>query len=440
VLQAADLPRAIARTGVAFDGVDDESFASLIDDAGGARVVLLGEATHGTSEFYRARAAITRRLIERHGFTIVAVEADWPDGTRIDRYVRNREPVRSSEQTFARFPTWMWRNAEFLDFVEWMRAWNGERPFEQRASFHGLDLYGLSASISAVVDYLDQVDPEEARAARERYGCLTPWQKDPAAYGRAALRAGHRKCEAPVLAMLRDLLTRQIDYLAGDRDAYLDAEGNARLVAAAETYYRSMYFGYADSWNLRDTHMFETLERVLKARGSGTKGDAKAVVWAHNSHVGDAAATEMGQVRDEINIGKLARDRFGAEAVLVGFGTDRGEVAASTDWDGPMEIKRVRPAHEDSVEALFRRAGEPRLWLDLAGERERDLGHTLLAPRLERAIGVIYRPETELVSHYFEASLPRQFDRYVWFEETAAVSPLPTEPAKGVPETYPFGL
>ena len=436
VIPAEALPRAIAEAGSRLDSVDGEDVAALVDDVGDARVVLIGEATHGTSEFYRARAAMTRRLVERHGFNIVAVEADWPDATRIDRYVRHRDPGASVEPAFARFPTWMWRNEEVLAFVEWLRAWNAERPREQRCSFHGLDLYGLTASIAAVIDYLEKVDPEAARVARERYGCLTPWQKDPSAYGRAALLEGNRRCEKPVLDMLRDLLDRRLEYLAQDSDAYLDAEGNARLVTAAETYYRAMYYGYAESWNQRDTHMFETLERVLEARGPASR----AVVWAHNSHVGDASATEMGLVREELNIGQLARRRFGDKAVLVGFGTDRGEVAAATDWGGPMEIKAVRPAHAESYEALFRDCAVPCLYLDLGAQRDRDVGHSLLRPRLERAIGVIYRPETELVSHYFEASLPQQFDRYLWFDVTSPVHPLAGPPAAGMPETYPFGL
>jgi protein-L-isoaspartate(D-aspartate) O-methyltransferase len=436
IIPAEALPRAIAAAGRRLASVDGEEVGALIDDVGAARVVLFGEATHGTSEFYRARAAMTRRLIERHGFNIVAVEADWPDAARIDRYVRHRGPARETEAAFTRFPTWMWRNQEVQDFIEWLHAWNGERPAEGRASFHGLDLYGMTASIAAVVDYLQEVDPEAATAARERYGCLTPWQRDPAAYGRAALREGHRRCEQAVLKALQDLLARRLPYMAEDPDDYMEAEGNARLVAAAETYYRTMYYGYADSWNQRDTHMFETLERLLAARGPGSK----AVVWAHNSHVGDAGATEMLTARDEINIGHLARQRFGEAALLVGFGTDRGEVAAASDWGGEMEIKHVRPAHRESYEALFRDSGVPALFLDLAAERERDLGHTLAAPRLERAIGVIYRPETELLSHYFEAQLPRQFDRYVWFAETSAVRPLAGRAGPGVPETYPFGL
>jgi protein-L-isoaspartate(D-aspartate) O-methyltransferase len=436
ILSDRDLPKAIAEAGTHLASVDGEDVARLFDDVGDASVVLLGEATHGTSEFYRARAAITRRLIERHGFTIVAVEADWPDATRIDRYVRHRAHGEQPEKAFSRFPTWMWRNREVADFVAWLRGWNAGRAAAERASFHGLDLYGMNASIAAVVEYLDRVDPDAARVARERYGCLTPWQKDPAAYGRAALLEGNRKCEGPVLDILRQLLSRRLEYVATDRDDYLDAEGNARLVAAAETYYRTMYYGYAESWNQRDRHMFETLERLLTARAPG----AKAVVWAHNSHVGDAQATEMLPVRDEINIGHLARQRFDEEALLVGFGTDRGKVAAASDWGGPMEIKTVRTAHAESYEALFRDSGVARLHLDLARQEETDLGHTLLKPRLERAIGVIYRPESELLSHYFEASLPQQFDRYFWFDVTSPVTPLPAAPPAGMPDTYPFGL
>ena len=435
-LEGDALLRALADQGQRLASVDGEDVAAVADRFRGARVVLIGEATHGTSEFYRARAALTRRLIERHGFDVVAVEADWPDGTRIDRYVRDRGLGSHPECAFARFPTWMWRNAEVASFVDWMRAWNLTQPRERRASFHGLDLYAMSSATSAVIDYLEKVDPESAEIARERYSCLTPWQRDPAAYGRSAFRERHRTCEEPVLQMLRDILRNRVDYLAEDPDAYLDAEGNARLVAAAENYYRTMYYGHVSSWNDRDTHMFETLERVLAAGGP----DSKAVVWAHNSHVGNAAATEMGRVRDELNIGQLCRERFGNDAVLIGFGTDRGEVAAATDWDGPMEIKKVRPAHSDSYEALFRDCGVPRLWLDLRGEGKDELRQALLRPRLERAIGVIYRPETELVSHYFEASLPEQFDLYIWFDETRAVTPLPTEKKPGVPETYPFGL
>jgi protein-L-isoaspartate(D-aspartate) O-methyltransferase len=416
--------------------LEDPAFARLFDGFADARVVLLGEATHGTSEFYRARAAITRSLIERHGFTIVAVEADWPDAAAVDRYVRHKAPAADTTPAFRRFPTWMWRNVEVHDFVDWLRAHNEGLEPTRRAGFYGLDIYNMSASMRAVIDYLDKVDPEAARVARERYGCLTPWQHDPATYGRAVLNAGYAKCENAVVAMLRDLFERQMAYEQRDGEGFFDAAQNARLVASAERYYRIMYYGAAQSWNLRDRHMFATLEQLLAWRGEGSK----AVVWAHNSHIGDAAATEMGEMRGEINIGQLCRERFAQTAMLIGFGTDRGTVAAASDWDGPMEIKQVRAAHRDSYERLCRDSGLARFHVDLREERSPELREALLYPRLERAIGVIYRPETELASHYFEASLPRQFDAYLWFEETHAVTPLPTTARAGMPETYPFGL
>jgi erythromycin esterase-like protein len=294
----------------------------------------------------------------------------------------------------------------------------------------------MNAAIRAVIDYLDQVDPAAARVARERYGCLTPWQKDPTTYGRAVLSSGYAKCESAVVAMLRELLEKQMEYQRQDAQGFFDASQNARLVASAERYYRVMYYGAAESWNLRDRHMFATLEQLLAWRGEA----AKAVVWAHNSHIGNAAATEMGLMRDEINIGQLCRERFGKQAALIGFGTDFGTVACASEWDGPMEIKEVRPAHRDSYERLCRDSGVDRFLADLREENAPALRDSLRYPRLERAIGVIYRPETELASHYFDASLPDQFDAYVWFRKTQAVKPLPTEQRDGVPETYPFGL
>ena len=416
--------------------VAEPDFGCLADRFGDARLVLMGEATHGTSEFYRARAEITKRLITEHGFGCIAVEADWPDAARIDRYVRGRFDGSAGVAAFTRFPTWMWRNAEVRALVDWLHAYNETIAApEHRVGFYGLDLYSLNASITGVLDYLDRHDPEAAQVARERYGCLTPWQHDPASYGRAALRPGFRTCEQAVLAMLRDLLKGRLDDAAKDGESFLDAAQNARLVAAAERYYRTMYYGAAESWNLRDRHMFETLQAVLAARGP----DTKAVVWAHNSHIGDARATEMGKIRDELNIGQLCREAYGAKARLLGFGTDRGTVAAASDWDGPMEIKDVRPAHEDSYEWLCRESGRERFLLDLGVEGAEALRYVLLQPRLERAIGVIYRPETELLSHYFEAQLPRQFDAWLWFEETSAVTPLGTAELSGAPETYPFG-
>jgi erythromycin esterase-like protein len=419
-----------------FDDLETADLGALLERIGDSRVVLMGEATHGTSEFYRFRARLTRELVLRKGFNIVTVEADWPDAAQIDRYIRGRETPRAEEPTFSRFPTWMWRNQEVRDFVHWLRGHNeGVREPQRKVSFHGLDVYSLYSSIGSVLRYLQDVDPEAAQVAKTRYGCLTPWERDPALYGRAALTRRFSICEAEVLTTLREMLERRMDYAARDGERFLDAVQNARIVANAERYYRAMYYGSAESWNLRDRHMFDTLQMVLGFRGP----EAKAVVWEHNSHVGNAAATEMG-ARGELNVGQLARESFGDEAYIVGFGTDHGTVAAATDWDGEMEIKRVRPSHPESYERLCHESGVPAFLLHLKEPRRTEVREELEIPRLERAIGVIYRPETELLSHYFQAVLPWQFDEYVWFDETRAVAPLGAQEVSGMPETYPFGL
>ncbi|NVN12574.1 erythromycin esterase family protein [Nguyenibacter vanlangensis] len=423
-----------------------EEFGAAFDRFGHARVVLLGESTHGTAEFYRARAAITRRLIERHGFTIVAVEADWPDGARIDDYVRHHAPRPWRGPAFARFPRWMWRNTDIASFVHWLHQHNAEQPDDRRVSFHGLDIYSLGESIHAVLTYLDRMDPEAAKAARARYARLTPWQDDPARYGNAVMRHGHDSSEDAVVAQLRELLARRLHDVRLDGAAWFDAVQNARIVRAAEQYYRIMYRAGAESWNLRDRHMFGTIQALLAHRGE----EAKAVIWAHNSHVGHAAATAMGW-EGQFNIGELCRMAHGDEAALIGFSTDRGTVAAAHHWDAEMEVMTVRPARADSYEHAFLHAGLPRALFDWRDDRHlRDL---LRGPLRERAIGVIYRPDSELHSHYFEAMLADQFDAWVWIEKTKAVTPLdhalpvagqngaphPSHPS-GLDETWPFGL
>ena len=419
------------------DDIESASLPALLDRIGDARVVLLGEASHGTAEFYRMRARITRALIEQKGFTAVALEADWPDAARVDGYIRQRPPTPAQLPAFSRFPTWMWRNAEFGTFVEWLRSWNGEQTDPaRRVKLHGLDLYSLFTSIEAVLSYLESVDPPTAAIARERYACLTPWQRDPAVYGRLAVSGRYRSCEEPAVQMLTELLHRRLEYLAHDGERFFDAEQNARLVANAERYYRRMYYGSVESWNLRDTHMFDTLQRVLEFHGP----DCRAVIWEHNSHVGDASATELGAM-GELNVGQLCRGAFGPAAYLLGFGTDHGTVAAASEWDGPMERMRVRPAHPASYEWLCHATELPAFLLSLRYPVRDAVREELTSPRLERAIGVIYRPDSELASHYFQAELPRQFDEYCWFDETAAVTPLQTAVlAGGPPETYPFGV
>jgi len=432
----AELVREVAEP---IGDIESAPVEAMLDRIADARLVLLGEATHGTSDFYRMRARITQELVRKRGFNFVAVEADWPDAALLDDYVLGGRPRSALAFTpFTRFPAWMWRNEEVATFVDWLRAYNADQHEPAaRVGFHGLDLYSLFTSIASVLAYLDRVDPQAGRVARARYGSLTPWQKDPAAYGRAVLAGRYESCEPAIVAMLREMLERRLDYARQDGERFFDAAQNARVVADAERYYRAMYYGSAQSWNLRDSHMYDTLQSLFAFYGPGSKG----IVWEHNSHVGDASATEMG-LRGEHNVGQLCRAQFGRGAYLVGFGTDHGTVAAADDWDGPMQTMRVRPAHADSYERVFHESGVPAFVLHLRDPARRAVRDELEAPRLERAIGVVYRPETELQSHYFLASLPRQFDEMVWFDESSAVRPLSPEQSRGgdLPDTYPFGV
>jgi erythromycin esterase-like protein len=418
-------------------------YDALLDRVGGARFVLVGEASHGTHEFYRHRAEITKRLIAEKGFTVVAVEADWPDAYRVNRYVRGGSSDADGEAAlgdFKRFPRWMWRNADVLDFVGWLRAHNEELGAgERRAGFYGLDLYSLHSSMGAVLSYLDRVDPEAARRARYRYGCFDHFGEDTQAYGYAAGFGLTESCEKEVLTQLVELRRQAADYASRDgrvaADEFFFAEQNARLVKNAEEYYRTMFRGGVSSWNLRDTHMVETLD-ALMAHLTKLEGETKAVVWAHNSHLGDARATEMSR-RGELNVGQLVRERHGEEAVLVGFTTYTGTVTAADDWDEPAQRKRVRPGLADSYEALFHDVGLPQFLLITAAAT-----NAVAGPLLERAIGVIYRPETERLSHYFHARLATQFDVVIHVDETRAVEPLErvAEPEPEVPETFPSGI
>jgi erythromycin esterase-like protein len=418
-----------------------------MDMVGGARFVLLGEASHGTHEFYRERAQITKRLIKEKGFTAIAVEADWPDAYRVNRYVRGiSDDVEAidSLSDFRRFPTWMWRNADVLDFVGWLRAHNDSLPANSaKVGFYGLDLYSLFTSVEEVLGFLEKVDPEAAKRARYRYSCFEHFGEDTQAYGYAAGFGLTESCEQEVVNQLVELQRRAGEYAKRDgrvaADEFFYAEQNARLVKNAEEYYRSMFRGRVSSWNLRDRHMAETLH-ALAAHLEQQGQQAKVVVWEHNSHIGDARATEMGE-RGELNVGQLVRERYGAEAMLVGFSTYSGTVTAASNWDAPAERKRVRPALEGSYEALLHDVGLPRFFLPL-----RDNGKTvtgLRGPRLERAIGVIYLPGTERASHYFNARLPYQFDAVLHFDETRAVEPLERTAqweTGELPETYPFGV
>jgi len=420
-----------------FEEVAHAPLDELMARIGEARIVLLGESTHGTSEFYRMRARITEALVARKGFNILALEADWPDAAAIDQRVRTRPTTPLREPMFSRFPTWMWRNREMAALVDWIERRNKAlaEPFA-RVSVHGLDIYSLNNSIGAVLDYLDRVDPFAANRARELYACFTPWERDPSTYGRAVIAGNLAGCEREAISTLKSLLEERLRYSRNDGDAFFDAARNATVVSEAERYYRAMYRGARESWNIRDRHMYETLLALLEHRGP----DSKAVVWAHNSHIGNAAATEMA-MHGELNLGQLVREKFGDRCYAVGFGTDRGTVAAASNWDGQMEIKEIRPAHQDSYEHLCHETAKAGFFLPLRKTHSLAMRAALLEPRLERAIGVIYRPDSELVSHYFQASLPMQFDEWIWIDETSAVGAT-AEPvtAEALPDTYPFGL
>jgi erythromycin esterase-like protein/predicted phosphoribosyltransferase len=425
---------------------DPKQYQPIIDAVGSARVVLLGEATHGTHEFYRERAFITRRLIAECGFNAVIVEGDWPDVYRVNRFVRGAgsdEDAVDALGDFGRFPTWMWRNADVLDFVGWLRTHNDAQPADRRVGFYGMDLYSLRASAEAVLAYLDKVDPAAASRARSRYACFDRFGQEIQQYGYAAGFGLGPSCEREVVAQLVELSRQRAEYASRDgrvaADDYFFAHQNARLVRNAEVYYRTMFHGHVESWNVRDQHMAETIAELL-AFLDRTARRAKVVVWAHNSHLGDARATQMGDT-GELNVGQLMRQKFATDALLVGFTTFTGTVTAASAWDGPAHRKHVRPALADSYERVFHQVGVPRFLLNLRGDSA--LWSALEGPQLERAIGVLYLPETERQSHYFQARLSDQFDVVLHFDETRALEPLERTPLwedGELAETYPSGL
>ncbi|MCW2901261.1 MAG: Erythromycin esterase [Streptosporangiaceae bacterium] len=423
----------------------DESLFGLVADA---HFALIGEASHGTNDFYAARAAMTRRLIDGWGFNAVVVEADWPDAYRVNRYVRGRGEDATAEESlrgFERFPTWMWRNTAVLDFVGWMRERN-DRVEDQRekAGFYGMDLYSLRRSMDEVVSYLERVDPESAARARERYACFDHYGGDEGqSYGFAAAFGAGERCEEQVVEQLVELQRHAREYMEKDgilpEEDQFYAERNAVVVQAAERYYRSM-FDSVSSWNLRDRHMVDTIEALSDHLTAWRGEPAKIVVWAHNSHLGDARATEMG-ARGELNVGHLIRERHAGDCRLIGFTTYTGTVTAADDWGAPAERKVVRQALHESVEELFHEVGNKEflLRLDTAPAAAEALG----GARLERAIGVIYRPDTERQSHYFHARVADQFDAVIHIDETRAVEPLErtAQWERGeAPETYPFAV
>lgn len=421
-------------------------YDSLLAFIGDAKVVLLGEASHGTTEFYRSRAQITKRLICDKGFSAIAVEADWPDAYRVNRFVKgdNKDADASwALSGFKRFPTWMWRNAEVLQFLTWLRVHNDSLVPADRVGFYGLDLYSLHASMECVLRYLDNIDPDAARRARARYACFTQFGDDPQRYGYAAGFGLRPSCEEEAISQLIDLQRNSLLHSRMDGfaalDRFFDAEQNARVVKDAEEYYRAMFGDSVASWNLRDQHMMETFVALSRHLGL-RQAPAKMVVWAHNSHVGDARATAMGQA-GEWNIGQLARQRYGDDCRSIGFTTYSGTVTAASEWDGPTRTIPVRPARADSYESLMHDTEIPAFTLNL--KKPSRVADSLRTPMRERAIGVIYRPESELASHYFKAALSDQFDAIIHFDESCAVEPIELEAKKscGEPaETFPSGI
>ena len=457
---------AIAHTAQTLTGAEGE-LEGLVEQMGAARFALMGEASHGTHEFYETRAALTRRLIESHGVNAVVVEADWPDAWRVNRYVRGQSGAPDGRndthgaaalEGFQRFPAWMWRNTVVLEFIEWLRAFNDGLPPDERVGFYGLDLYSLFASTGSVLRYLDQADPAAAARARSRYACFDHFRENSQAYAYAAHFDMSQSCEDAVVAQLAELQRSHSQRLAqglasderfgADADARFNAEQNARVVRNAEAYYRSMFGSRVSSWNLRDEHMAETVDALdvhLQTRRGGRP--PKLVVWAHNSHLGDARATEMG-AQGELNLGQLLRQRHGREVFTLGFSTYTGTVTAAPGWGEPAATERVRPGLPDSTEALlhdalFHTSGAPALLLPLRGKPE--LASALAAPRLQRAIGVIYAPHTERQSHYFHARLPDQFDALLHIDTTHALEPLASAAQADeavhveMPETFPSG-
>jgi len=421
-------------------------YDSLLAFIGDAKVVLLGEASHGTTEFYRSRAQITKRLICDKGFSAIAVEADWPDAYRVNRFVKgdNKDADASwALSGFKRFPTWMWRNTEVLQFLTWLRVHNDSLVPADRVGFYGLDLYSLHASMECVLRYLDNIDPDAARRARDRYACFTQFGDDPQRYGYAAGFGLRPSCEEEAISQLIDLQRNSLLHSRMDGfaalDRFFDAEQNARVVKDAEEYYRAMFGDSVASWNLRDQHMMETFVALSRHLGL-RQAPAKMVVWAHNSHVGDARATAMGQA-GEWNIGQLARQRYGDDCRSIGFTTYSGTVTAASEWDGPTRTIPVRPARADSYESLMHDTEIPAFTLNL--KKPSRVADSLRTPMRERAIGVIYRPESELASHYFKAALSDQFDAIIHFDESCAVEPIELEAKKscGEPaETFPSGI
>lgn len=410
-----------------------DDYVSLLEDIGNARIVLIGEATHGTQEFYQTRIEITKRLIAEKNFMAVAIEGDWPDAYSIHRYVLGAGPITDYEialRAFSRFPSWMWCNVTLPPFLKWLRSYNDNlTSSREKIGFFGLDLYSLNASMQAVIDYLHKVDPQSVQRALSRYACFDHMKPDPQTYGYLSSSGIKKSCLREAIDQLLEMQHHAFDYVRQDdlatEDEYLSATQNARVVKNAERYYRSMFEGHVQSWNIRDEHMVETLTILANALENRFGEPAKIVIWAHNSHVGDARATEMGS-QGEVNMGQLIKEQYDTDAYSIGFSTFQGTVTAASDWDRPAECKKLVPGIEGSYEDLFNHCEHENFLLKLQNNAQ--LEHYLSLPRLQRAIGVIYRPETERTSHYFFSRLCYQFNSIIHFDHTTAVQPLEINP------------
>jgi erythromycin esterase-like protein len=427
------LPEIIYDASEHFSDIESADLEGLLERIGDSRVVLIGEASHGTAEFYDMRARITRELIKNKGFNIIAAEADWPDAESIDRYIHGagQNPfhhTRKANKPFAGFPTWMWANHSVSSFLHWLKNYNQSVDNDQiQVNFYGLDFYNIFGSIRAVIEYLRHVDPQAAKAAYWSYTCLMPWISDPSLYGRDIQSGRYSHCGHQVFAVMRQLQKKRAIYQQADGSEYFNAFQNARLIVNGEYFYRSLYRDNNDSWNQRDQNMFESLLAILKYN----RPASKVVVWAHNSHIGDARATDRREY-DEINLGQLVRETFADSSYLIGFGTDHGTVAAATRWGDPVKFLQIKPSHPDSYGHLFHEVRSDSFLLPLRDSILRNpvqaiTRKKLLARRLQRAIGTTYDPDDELKKHYIYVSLPRQFDEYIWFDNTHAVKPLHTE-------------
>lgn len=430
--ERAEVVRLISSYAEAFDEIERTSLDAWLKRIGDARIVLLGECTHGTSEFYKMRSYLTQELILRKGFNIVAIEADWPDVEHLNRFVRHLPRGRIEKKVFTRFPSWMWKNAEFHSFLLWLRQYNSRSYHADRpVNLFGLDFYSLYQSIDTLVQYLDKKDQDLGQLARKQYEPLRPWKDDASQYGWAVAIGKYKECEDEVTSILSKLLEEYASERLSSDEEFMHIFQNASSIANAEEYYRTMYRSSASSWNLRDRHMFETLETILALQGE----NSKAVIWAHNSHIGNAAATESAE-RGEINLGQLCKDKYGDASYLIGFGTHKGTVAAARSWGAEVEIKEVKASYPQSMERLFHESQVPSFFLPFQG----DVKDALTVRLLQRAIGVVYLPDQELESHYFTTVPSYQFDEYIWFDHTHAVTPLSLSTHGKRGETYPFGL